>query len=291
MTVHDTITAELMRIGAELEKLKRMTIHVGIVGIPGKNAFQKGVYGSEADLITIARVHEYGANIRVQHAKSLTIPIHKKSYGKRVKDFPDLFYIEKEENDDIVKYGVVYKNKRTNSAGSGSQKAETSKGKAVSEGERVSSKRASAKKQKTVKILEESEKEKIRQKRKEARKANFHSSNINEDELEFLFLCVPSVKIPERSYIRASYDKNKEELCQACETALYGIIQEGWDARQAAEYIGGKGVDIIRLYMSKPANFKPKGEIQRGVSKTYADTPLHVTNRLFNSITYWVEEG
>lgn len=227
MTVHDTITAELMRIGAELEKLKHMTIHVGIVGIPGKNAFQKGVYGSEADLITIARVHEYGAKIHVQHAKSLTIPIHKKSYGKRVKDFPDLFYIELDEDGKKVKYGVVKKDKNSDS----------------------------------------------------------------DDNLEFLFLCVPAVTIPQRSYIRASYDKNKEELAQACETALYGIIQEGWDARQAAEYIGGKGVDIIHLYMSKPTNFEPKGSIQRGVSKTYADTPLHVTNRLFNSITYWVEEG
>lgn len=224
MEVLDTLRPELRRIRAELDKLKGITIHVGIQGIPGANEFQKGVYGSEADLLTIARVHEYGAKIHVQHAKNLTIPIHKLSYGKHVRDFPGLFYIKTEEG---VEYGVTMKSGR--------------------------------------------------------------NDKENHNNLNFLFLCIPAVTIPERSYIRAGFDHGKERITAACEKALTGIIRENWDAQQAAEYIGGQSVAVIHQYMSDASHFTPKGKIQRDAAPSWADSPLVVSKRLFNSISYTLE--
>ena len=44
------------------------------------------------------------------------------------------------------------------------------------------------------------------------------------DQLDFLFLLLPSVTIPERSFIRASYDGNKDVLAKACENAVRRLI-------------------------------------------------------------------
>lgn len=92
MQVSGGALEELERIRKVLEYFEHVKIHIGIGGEPGANAFQKGVYESQADLLTIARVHEYGAVIKAVHAKNLTIPIHKDAKGKRVKDIPDIFF-------------------------------------------------------------------------------------------------------------------------------------------------------------------------------------------------------
>jgi hypothetical protein len=57
------------------------------VGIHGEDNYQ---YGSDADLVTIAHVHEFGADIRPVTAKYLTIPLVPEAKGKRARDFPNL---------------------------------------------------------------------------------------------------------------------------------------------------------------------------------------------------------
>lgn len=52
---------------------------------------QVGVFGEQA---YIAGVHEYGCNITAKNSRYLTIPCSKKSFGKRARDFNDLFFIE-----------------------------------------------------------------------------------------------------------------------------------------------------------------------------------------------------
>ena len=42
--------------------------------------------------------------------------------------------------------------------------------------------------------------------------------------LEFLYLLLPSVTIPERSFIRAGYDGNKDLLATACENAVRRVV-------------------------------------------------------------------
>ena len=47
---------------------------------------------------------------------------------------------------------------------------------------------------------------------------------------------------------------------------------------------------LIQQVMSDASNFEPKGKIQRERYPSYADSPLMVTGRLRNSITWEVEE-
>ena len=51
-----------------------------------------------------------------------------------------------------------------------------------------------------------------------------------------------------------------------------------------------KAVGLIREFMTDASNFEPKGKIQRERYPSYADSPLMVTGRLRNSITWEVEE-
>ena len=120
---------------------------------------------------------------------------------------------------------------------------------------------------------------------KKGRKDTENANNLN-----FLFLLLPSVTIPERSFIRAGFDLNKEALAQIVQEAVADIYQGKTTARQAAEWIGGQAVGLIQQFMSEAGNFTPKGSIQRERAPSYADSPLMVTGRLRNSITWKVEE-
>lgn len=121
-----------------------------------------------------------------------------------------------------------------------------------------------------------------------AKKGRKNTENANN--LNFLFLLLPSVTIPERSFIRAGFDHNKEALAQLVQEAVADIYQGKTTARQAAEWIGGQAVGLIQQFMSEAGNFTPKGSIQRERAPSYADSPLMVTGRLRNSITWKVEE-
>lgn len=143
MRTTDGVTPEIERIRRELDHLNRIRIKIGIQG--GGTDYRGQSVQAEADLFTIARVHEYGAVITAKTTKNLAIPIHRESYDKSPRDFPGLFFIRSEAG---YLFGVVEKGRRR-------------KG---SEG----------------------------------------------DNLKFLFLLLPSVTIPERSFIRAGYDSNKD---------------------------------------------------------------------------------
>ena len=121
-----------------------------------------------------------------------------------------------------------------------------------------------------------------------AKKGRKNTENANN--LNFLFLLLPSVTIPERSFIRAGFDHNKNELAQLVQQAVADIYQGKTTARQAADWIGGQAVGLIQQFMSEAGNFTPKGSIQRARAPSYADSPLMVTGRLRNSITWKVEE-
>lgn len=111
-----------------------------------------------------------------------------------------------------------------------------------------------------------------------------------EDDIEFLFILMPSVSIPERSFIRAGYDSNKKAIEDAAARAVRGIVFEGWDAGTAADHIGMAAVGLIQTYMNTPSNFKGKGSITKAVSN-WPDNPLVETGRLRDSVTYRIERG
>lgn len=213
MRTTDGVTPEIERIRRELEHLNRIRIKVGIQG------------DADSEILTIARVHEFGAVITAKTTKNLAIPIHRESYDKSPRDFPGLFFIRSEAG---YLFGVVEKGRRR-------------KG---SEG----------------------------------------------DNLKFLFLLLPSVTIPERSFIRAGFDHNKNKLAEIVQNEVARIWQGQQTADGAISWIGGQAVGLIQQFMSDASNFEPKGKIQRERYPSYADSPLMVTGRLRNSITWEVEE-
>ncbi|WP_313152072.1 hypothetical protein [Lacrimispora sp.] len=109
-------------------------------------------------------------------------------------------------------------------------------------------------------------------------------------DIEFLFILLESVTIPERSFIRAGYDNNRKPIEDITVQALKGIIFNSWDAEKAANHIGMGTVGIIQSYMNAPFNFKGKGRVTKSTSN-WPGNPLVETGRLRNSITYRIEGG
>ena len=112
------------------------------------------------------------------------------------------------------------------------------------------------------------------------------SKGRNGDQIEFLYLLVPKVTIPERSFIRAGYDSGKDKIAKACEQAVRAIVFDGLDAETAAARIGTAGVGIIKRYMRSGA-ILPKGSLTLA-SSPGKTTPLIQSGRLANAISYEV---
>ncbi len=79
-------TNNIPRLRRVLNELGKKTIKVGVFGSDNYE------YGNDADLVTIARVHEYGMTIRPREAQWLTIPLIPDAKGKRARDFELFFY-------------------------------------------------------------------------------------------------------------------------------------------------------------------------------------------------------
>lgn len=97
------------------------------------------------------------------------------------------------------------------------------------------------------------------------------------------------VNIPERSYIRAFFDTNKNRLYDTANEAISEMLQGKIGARQAAEEIGKAAVELTVGMMG--ANSKAVSEFaadHRKQNKTGA--PLYDTGNLQNHITYVIEE-
>lgn len=105
-------------------------------------------------------------------------------------------------------------------------------------------------------------------------------------ELDFLFLLVPKVTIPERSFIRAGYDSGKDRLAKACELAARAIVFEGIRADTAAHRIGAAAVGIIKGYMRSGA-LLPKSSITLA-SAPGKTSPLIQSGRLISAVAYEV---
>jgi hypothetical protein len=102
---------------------------------------------------------------------------------------------------------------------------------------------------------------------------------------EFLFLLLPKVTIPERSFIRAGYDNGKNLLAKACENAVRRVILGELTADQAAHNVGIAAVNMIKRYMRTVQPAKSAITLASAPGKT---SPLMQSGRLRNSITFEV---
>lgn len=116
-----------------------------------------------------------------------------------------------------------------------------------------------------------------------AKGKDYASSNY-----EWLYMLVKSVEIPERSFIRASYDTGKDTLSDICKAAIDGVIRKNWTGEEAADYVGKWALEMTREYFNTKLN-PPKSSTTQRTSTQYQ--PLFDTGRLYNSITYSVEVG
>lgn len=254
MQVSGGALEELERIRKVLEYFEHVKIHIGIGGEPGANAFQKGVKDSPVDLITYARVHEYGAVIKAIHHKNLTIPIHKDAKDKRIKDFQGIFFIKSRNG---FLFACVYADKKA-----------SVKERKVSEAEQA----------------EDSSEQQTRKNKKKSKKVYKKKA---QRKIKYLFLLIPEVTIPERSFIRASYDKYKDKFVLECEDAFMSALQGIITPQEAANRIGVAGVTMIHNYIEE-GTFKAKSSITLS-SRPDKTTPLIDSGRLVGSIAYQVE--
>lgn len=167
----DTVRPELARIKRELEALKGMSVHIGIMG------------DSENDLLIIARVHEYGATINAKNVKHLAIPLTDEAKGaKSPRQFDDLRFIPVSPG-----YGFLVRDKKPH------KKPDKAR-------------------------------QPAQHKAKTQRTGGKKDPRPNED-YEWMYMLVESVTIPERSFIRTSYDTGKSTLEDICKDAVDGIIR------------------------------------------------------------------
>lgn len=112
------------------------------------------------------------------------------------------------------------------------------------------------------------------------------SSDYNPDDYTWMYMLVDSVTIPERSFIRASYDSGKNVIENLCKEAIDGIIDKHWTAEEAADYIGSESLKMTQNYFNTQLS-PPKSEITQRTSTQYQ--PLVETKELYLKIVYKVE--
>lgn len=175
------------------------------VGVMGENAW-------------LAGIHEYGCTITAKNSKYLTIPVSRKSAGKKASDFSDLFYVESKTGDKFL---------------------------------------ASDKKIK------------------------------GENQIELLFWLVNSVKIPERSFLRAGFDEHHNEVVNKAERLLPLILHDEMSGDEFFEQIGDMLSKRIKSY-ARDLKDPPKSNVtlEQYPSKV---NPLVNTGNMIKSISYEVE--
>lgn len=97
------------------------------------------------------------------------------------------------------------------------------------------------------------------------------------------------INIPERSFIRASYDAGKQGIDGVARMAVDRIIKGEWTANQAAENIGLFCVQMTQGFINEGNVKPPKGKFAQSQSSQY--TTLYDSGRLVGSISFEIEEG
>ena len=96
------------------------------------------------------------------------------------------------------------------------------------------------------------------------------------------------VIMPERSFIRASFDTGKAKIIKIIEEEIFNIIYHGKSADRAANVIGVRLLEVVKEYFNSGAIQPPKSEFTQ--SRSNQEQVLVDTGRLSKSFTYKVTE-
>lgn len=103
---------------------------------------------------------------------------------------------------------------------------------------------------------------------------------------EAMFLLLKSVTLPERSYIRASFDEGKDKLSEIVSAQVSKVLAGQISADAAANAIGAQAAQMVQNFIDgnrvKPASKNSKKQIHT----TLFETGTHIRDR----ITWKVEE-
>ena len=94
------------------------------------------------------------------------------------------------------------------------------------------------------------------------------------------------IKIPERSYIRSSFDDKKSRVMELGDM-LYEVVNGGMSPRNFYEALGQTCVGIIQDYMINEVNSPPNSGLT--IANKGSSNPLVDTGRLVGSIDYEIK--
>lgn len=94
------------------------------------------------------------------------------------------------------------------------------------------------------------------------------------------------IKIPERSFVRSSYDSKKGEIGDKGEDLIRKVIDGGLSARAFYEFLGQTCADTIRDYMVNEVNSPANSEMT--IKAKRSSNPLVDHGQLAAAITYEV---
>ena len=174
---------------------------------------QVGVFDGEN--AWLARIHEYGCDIRAKKAQYLTIPISPKSIGKKAGEFDDLFFVQAKSGE------------------------------------------------------------------------KFLARDVRKGEIELLYWLTKSVKIPERSFLRAGFDENVKEINKYSDILLKKVATGEMSEREYLDNIGQRLSSKIKTFarhLNSPANSRVTKE-NKGSSN-----PLVDTGQMIRGITWKVDD-
>ena len=195
-----TVKDKIPEMIKTFESLNGKKVQVGV--FDGENAW-------------LARIHEYGCDIRAKKAQYLTIPISPKSIGKKAGEFDDLFFVQAKSGE------------------------------------------------------------------------KFLARDVRKGKIELLYWLTKSVKIPERSFLRAGFDENVKEINKYSDILLKKVATGEMSEREYLDNIGQRLSSKIKTFarnLNSPANSRVTRE-NKGSSN-----PLVDTGQMIRGITWKVDD-
>lgn len=103
---------------------------------------------------------------------------------------------------------------------------------------------------------------------------------------EAMFLLVKSVTLPERSFIRASFDEGKDRLGEIIDAQVSKVLAGQTSAETAANAIGAQAAQMVQSYIDEN-RVRPASKFSRKqIHTTLYETGTHIRDR----ITWKVDE-
>lgn len=107
-----------------------------------------------------------------------------------------------------------------------------------------------------------------------------------ETKSEAMFLLVKSVTIPERSFIRASFDEGKDKLGEIVDEQVCKVLAGHASAEAAANAIGAQAAQMVQSYIDDNRVTPASKFSKKQIHKTLFETGAHIRDHIS-----WDPEG